>query len=157
MPYQWMFFKAALDCGDADFAFKIADTALHLWQRECENSYLCFEHFMIESRRGAGWHQFGGLSAPVVQFYETYYRIGTITTGWDTFVQQAAFDEQYTAAHLILSATQQTPCTILVAMQTGNREVVCEGAEVLRVYQRHEGLWEVTMRPTGRTVRLDIR
>lgn len=157
MPYQWMFFKAALDCGDADFAFKIADTALHLWQQECENSYLCFEHFMIESRRGAGWHQFGGLSAPVVQFYETYYRIGTITTGWDTFVQQAAFDEQYTAAHLILSATQQTPCTILVAMQTGNREVVCEGAEVLRVYQRHEGLWEITMRPTGRTVRLDIR
>lgn len=28
MPYQWMFFKAALDAGKTGFAFRIADTAL---------------------------------------------------------------------------------------------------------------------------------
>ena len=28
MPYQWMFFKSALDAGLADFAYRIADTAL---------------------------------------------------------------------------------------------------------------------------------
>lgn len=27
MPYQWMFFKAALDAGKTGFAFRIADTA----------------------------------------------------------------------------------------------------------------------------------
>ena len=26
MPYQWMFFKAALDAGKTGFAFRIADT-----------------------------------------------------------------------------------------------------------------------------------
>ncbi|MFQ7726648.1 MAG: MGH1-like glycoside hydrolase domain-containing protein [Ruthenibacterium lactatiformans] len=44
MPYQWMFFKAALDAGKTGFAFRIADTALRLWQDECAASYHCFEH-----------------------------------------------------------------------------------------------------------------
>lgn len=77
MPYQWMFFKSALDAGLADFAYRIADTALTLWQNECAESYCCFEHFMIESRRGAGWHQFSGLSSPIVQWFSAYYRPGT--------------------------------------------------------------------------------
>ncbi|MFQ7003812.1 MAG: MGH1-like glycoside hydrolase domain-containing protein [Ruthenibacterium lactatiformans] len=38
MPYQWMFFKAALDAGKTGFAFRIADTALWLWQDECAAS-----------------------------------------------------------------------------------------------------------------------
>ncbi len=156
IPYQWMFFKAALDNGDADFAFKIADTILKLWQQECANSYLCFEHFMIESRRGAGWHQFGGLSAPVVQFYESYYRTGTVTTGLDTFVEKAVFDPDHTQAELSLFCTQQKPCTILVAMQQGERNITCD-TKVCSISQRHAGLWEITICPDKSTVKLSIQ
>ena len=42
MPYQWMFFKSALDAGLADFAYRIADTALTLWQNEVCRKLLLF-------------------------------------------------------------------------------------------------------------------
>ncbi len=47
-------------------AYQIAHTALNLWQREVTESYNCYEHFLTQSGRGAGWHQFGGLSPPPV-------------------------------------------------------------------------------------------
>ncbi len=49
MPHQWFLWKTMLDLGQADFAFKIAQTALDLWKSEVDESYECFEHFLIES------------------------------------------------------------------------------------------------------------
>ena len=69
MPHQWLFWRALLDLGRADAAHCIAATALDVWKNEVETSYNCFEHFIVESGRGAGWHQFGGLSAPVLCWY----------------------------------------------------------------------------------------
>jgi hypothetical protein len=53
MPYQWFIWKTALDLGQGDFAYQIAKTALDLWKTEVEASYYCFEHFLIQSGRGA--------------------------------------------------------------------------------------------------------
>ena len=146
MPYQWLFFKAALDDGKGDFAFQVADTALSLWQEECALSYHCFEHFMIESHRGAGWHQFGGLSAPVVQWFESYYRPGTVTTGFNTFVRKAEFSQDLTCAELVLDCTEAKRCTILVVTQPGAEQIECSTA-VIDVNRRYPGLWEITVEP----------
>ncbi len=43
-----------------------AERALALWEREVGESWCCFEHFPIETQRGAGWHHFGGLSSPIL-------------------------------------------------------------------------------------------
>lgn len=148
MPYQWLFFKAALDAGQADFAFAIADTALRLWQEECAASYHCFEHFMIESRRGAGWHQFGGLSAPVVQWFASYYVPGTLTTGFDTFVAQAAWLPENAGVSAVLDCTRAGRTTVLAALAPGQLRMTAS-APVERVCQRHDGLWEVTLAPAA--------
>ena len=122
MPYQWMFFKSALDAGLADFAYRIADTVLTLWQNECTESYCCFEHFMIESRRGAGWHQFSGLSSPIVQLFSAYYRPGTLTTTLD------------------FTATGRS--TVLAVLQPGSKAVTA--SVPCTVTTRHDGLLELT-------------
>jgi hypothetical protein len=86
MPHQWFLWKTMLDLGQPDFAYKIAHTALDLWKNEVDDSYSCFEHFPIESGRGAGWHQFSALSSPVLAWFAAYYRPGRLTAGFDTWV-----------------------------------------------------------------------
>lgn len=147
MPHQWLFFKAALDAGRAEFAWRIARTALALWQDECARSYHCFEHFMIESRRGAGWHQFGGLSAPVVQWFASYFVPGTLTTGFDTFVRTARFAPNFTGVQATLFCTRPGPCIVLAALRPGAVQLHCSAPAYINL--RHDGLWEITLHPTA--------
>ncbi len=97
LPHQWFFFKAALDMGDEAFALRIADTALNLWKREVDLSYNSFEHFIIQSGRGAGWHHFGGLSSPAVIWFYSYYVVGTVTTGFNVFITEKSFAEDFSS------------------------------------------------------------
>lgn len=142
MPYQWMFFKSALDAGLADFAYRIADTVLTLWQNECTESYCCFEHFMIESRRGAGWHQFSGLSSPIVQLFSAYYRPGTLTTGFDAFVRHTDWAPDNSALNATLDFTATGRSTVLAVLQPGSKAVTA--SVPCTVTTRHDGLLELT-------------
>ena len=155
MPYQWMFFKSALDAGLADFAYRIADTALTLWQNECAESYCCFEHFMIESRRGAGWHQFSGLSSPIVQWFSAYYRPGTLTTGFDAFVRHTDWAPDNSALNATLDFTAAGRSTVLAVLQPGPKAVTA--SVPCTVTTRHDGLLELTFAlDAPRTVTISI-
>lgn len=142
LPYQWMFFKAALDAGRTDFAFRLADVLLRLWQDECQASYHCFEHFMIESRRGAGWHQFGGLSAPIAQLYASYYRPGTLTTGFDTFVRKAEWTSGFAGLRAEMDCTRPGKTAVLAVTRPGKGTVRVSVPDA-RVSRRFDGLWEI--------------
>ena len=93
MPHQWFIWRTALDLGRPELAHQIAATALQLWKKEVETSYYCFEHFLIESGRGAGWHQFGALSSPVVSWFNAYFRPGQLSTGMNIWIDQQEFSE----------------------------------------------------------------
>jgi hypothetical protein len=86
MAHQWYFWKALLDLGRGDFAWKIARTALDNARRETDETYCCFEHWVIESGRGAGWHQFGGLSSPILTWFAAYFVPGRLSVGFQTRV-----------------------------------------------------------------------
>lgn len=86
MPHQWFLWKTMLDIGRPELAWKIAKTALDLWEKETGATHRSFEHFHVPSGRGCGWHQFSGLSTPVLSWYAAYYFAGTITTGFDSVV-----------------------------------------------------------------------
>ncbi len=91
MPHQWFFWRALLDAGQGDFAFKIAKTALDMWKRETERTYNCYEHFIVATQSGAGWHQFGGLSTPVLAWYKSYFQKGSFTTGLNVWIKSKEF------------------------------------------------------------------
>jgi hypothetical protein len=120
MPYQWLFWKAALDLGRGEFAYQIAKTALDLWRAEVEATYYCFEHFLIESGRGAGWHQFGGLSSPVLSWFHAYHSQGRLTTGLDTWVEEQQFCEGHRSFRGRLRLCGRCrPVSVQVNMQPG--------------------------------------
>ena len=41
---------------------------------------------MIENGRGAGFHQFSGLSTPVLMWFESYYKPFSVTAGFRTLI-----------------------------------------------------------------------
>ena len=91
MPHQFILWKSMLDLGLPERARQIAFTALDNWKKETALSYESFEHFIIASGRGAGWHNFSGLSSPLINWYHAYFQPGTVTTGFDALCKDVAF------------------------------------------------------------------
>lgn len=123
-PHQWFFWKTMLDLGLPHLAFRIASRALEVWRAEVEETYHCFEHFHIETGRGSGWHQFSGLSTPVMIFYASCYCPGKLTVGFDAWVGRASFSKDCRTFAGVISFAESQPNSrngrgILVCMQAG--------------------------------------
>lgn len=126
MPHQMILWKTMLDLGRADLARKIADTALENWERECEDSYNCYEHIMLATGRGGGWCNFSGLSSPVINWYCAYYRPGTVSTGFGTLVTKSVWAEDYTSVALTLEFDKDLAgkeVAVLARLADGTREI----------------------------------
>lgn len=149
MPHQWFFWKAFLDLGKADEAHRIAQTGLDVWRDEVDDSYLCFEHFIVQTGRGAGWHHFGGLSAPVLAWYGAYHRLGHLTTGFDTWISQHKFDGEYRRLHAHLVCTTQpgqSPLVIVVLQADSTYMAMLDGQR-LAIQERYPGTLEIMLPP----------
>jgi len=165
MPHQWFLWKAMLDRGLADRAWQIASTALEIWRRETDASGRCFEHFPIATGRGAGWHQFGALSAPVLNWFGTYFLPGRITTGWDLWPVHQEWEPAHQGCNIEFAIDpwrEERNVTVLATLaQGGGYSVKVDGCEPC-VNQRHPGLLEITFPAAGGTatnasrVRLEI-
>ncbi|MBE0699208.1 MAG: hypothetical protein IH586_19985, partial [Anaerolineaceae bacterium] len=146
-PQQWFYWKALLDQGHPNFAAQIARTALNTWKTEVELSYNCFEHIIVQSGRGAGWHHFGGLSTPVLSWYGAYHRPGRLTAGFDTWIasQQFSHANQNLEAEIENRFAGTRPFTVLAAMQPGNTYQVTWNGQPAAVNERYPGLLEISL------------
>ena len=125
MAHQWYFWRAALDLGRPDLARRIALTALDLWRVEVERTGRCFEHFIVASGRGAGWHHFGGLSSPVLNWYAAYFRPGRLTVGFDAWLSElrVAPDHTALAATLAIDTADHHRSALLATLAPGPRYI----------------------------------
>lgn len=117
-PYQYLLWKSMFDIGESEFAYQIAVRALSAWKQEVEFSYNTFEMIQIETERGGWFHQFGGLSSPIVIWYHAYYKKGTITTGYETWIEESRFDETYTEAYIKYRKLTNQENVIMVVMDS---------------------------------------
>jgi hypothetical protein len=146
-PQQWFIWKALLDTGRTDLAFQIAKTALETWKAEVDNSYHCFEHFIVQTGRGAGWHQFGGLSTPVLSWYGAYHRPGRLTAGLDTWFHSQQFLDynQNLETELEYHGAAGHPFTVLAALAPGQTYQAEWNGQPVPVFERHPGLLEIQL------------
>jgi hypothetical protein len=147
--------KALLDRGQTGFADQIARTALNTWKAEVEASYHCFEHFIVQSGRGAGWHQFGGLSTPVLYWYGAYHRPGRLTAGFDTWIHSQQFQDhqQRLTAELEYQAGGDGMFTLLASMSPDNSYQATWNGHPAALNERYPGVLEITLdgkEPRGR-------
>ncbi|WP_217606903.1 hypothetical protein [Chitinophaga sp. GbtcB8] len=108
MPHQWFIWKSMLDMDRTDLAYQIASKGLDVYKRETYASYYTFEHFLAASGRGAGWHQFSGLSTPVLCWFDAYYKTGTITPGFEIWINRQSFNNEHTSYKADISFDQAT-------------------------------------------------
>ncbi|MBW6474329.1 MAG: hypothetical protein K0B14_14480 [Anaerolineaceae bacterium] len=154
-PYQWFLWKALLDLGYADLAFRIAHTALELWKKEVEESYQCFEHFIVASGRGAGWHHFGGLSTPVLAWFQAYHQPGTITCGFDTWIESLTIAEDHTSLQAVLQhPTDDRPWLAIAVLNPDHTYRVHWNGKSIQPYLRSPGVLEISLNGSGK---LDIQ
>lgn len=137
MPHQWILWKALLDQGEMDMALQIADTALQVWKQEVDLTYNCYEHFMLANGRGAGFHQFSGLSTPVLMWYNALYRPFSVTGGFLTLIWNMKIEEEKISFRI--QAKGKHP-TVLVCLEEGKQYEFHTSA---RVMQRKAGLWSL--------------
>ena len=116
MPHQWFYWKALLDLGKSAEALQIARTGLEVWKAEVDDSYHCFEHFIVASGRGAGWHQFSGLSSPVLAWFNAYHRPGRLTGGLDAWIMEQAWAPDRTRLEATLVIAGSGSSTVLATM-----------------------------------------
>lgn len=145
MSHQWFMWKALLTLGQAKLAHRIALTALEVWQRETGTSYRCFEHFLVDNGRGAGWHEFGGLSAPVLCWFEAYYRPGHLTGGLDLWVLWQEWPEDFSSltANLRNYGPAGQISTLLVSLNPAYRYSVSWNGQMLVFKELWPGLLEI--------------
>jgi len=146
-PHQWFYWKSLLDIGQASFAAQIARTALETWKAEVDASYHCFEHFIVQTGRGAGWHQFGGLSTPILLWYGAYHRPGRLTTGFNTWIytQQFTDGNRNLEAELECQSSERRSFCVLVTMSPGTPYQATWNGQLAALYERYPGVLEITM------------
>lgn len=137
MPHQWILWKALLDQGEMDMALQIADTALQVWKQEVDLTYNCYEHFMLANGRGAGFHQFSGLSTPVLMWYNALYRPFSVTGGFLTLIRNMKIEEEKISFRI--QAKGKHPA-VLVCLEEGKQYEFHTSA---RVMQHKAGLWSL--------------
>lgn len=120
-PHQWVFWKAMLDLGEPDLAFRIANTALDNWRRLTTATNNCYELIHIKDGKGAGCSHFSGLSAPVLNWFDAYYRAGSLTGGFDAVITRRVFSENHDSleADISFGKPVETSRALIVTLAPG--------------------------------------
>ncbi len=153
MPHQWFIWKTMLDLGLPDLAFKIADKGLNVYKNETDESYYTFEHFLAATGRGAGWHQFSGLSTPVLSWFSAYYKPGTATTGFEVWIKSQSFNDDFSSyeANLLFdNATTPHKRSMLLCLNPSYKYRIIFNGNVLESESPYDGLLQFSLPPTNK-------
>ena len=159
MPHQLVLWKTMLDYNLTEEATKIAFTALDVWNKECAESYQSCEHFIIGSGRGAGWHNFSGLSSPVANWFSSYFKKGTVTTGFDTMIIDGDMAADFSSFKGLVEFEKDAlgrKVAISVCMsEKYEYEVLLDGKQV-EVNSPYKGMMYISLPTSVRPAKLEI-
>lgn len=144
-PYQYLIWKAMLDIGENAFAYKIAERALTSWKQETEFSYNTFEMMQIETERGGWFHQFSGLSSPIVTWYHAYYKKGSVTTGYETWIEKQWFSEDYTEAIIHYELNEKKKNGMIIVMDSDYDYQVFVNGKLVKYEEHADGALEISL------------
>jgi len=153
IPHQWFIWKTMLDLGRPDLAFKIAKKGLDVYSKETDESYYTFEHFLAKTGRGAGWHQFSGLSTPVLSWFSAYYKPGTVTTGFEIWIKNQSFNEalsSYKAEISFDNATVAHNRSLVICMNPSFKYKVTFNGKETKVENPYNGLLYIHLPATNK-------
>ena len=160
MPHQAFQWKAMLDLGQAGKAHRIAFAALDTWAAETAESYQCYEHFFVDSGRGGGWHNFSGLSSPMVNWFTACFRKGTLTTGFDTLVTSQEWASDWSSVKATLAFDKDASghtTTVAVCMAPAAGYEASVSGKPAEVWSPYEGLVYVQVPASAKGAEIKVK
>jgi hypothetical protein len=160
MPHQWFVWKTMLDLGKPDFAFKIAKKGLDVYSKETDESYYTFEHFLAKSGRGAGWHQFSGLSNPLLTWFAAYYKQGTVTTGFEIWIKDQSFNKDFSTYKAEINfdnATEPHARSMLICLSPSYKYKVTFNGKEVDTQSPYAGLLQINLPSSNKTGTLIVK
>ena len=100
-------------------------------------------HAQIETERGGWFHQFGGLSAPIVIWYHAYYRPGTVTAGFETWIEDSSFNEEHTKARIRYRVNVKKKNRIIAVMDSAREYEVSVNGKTVQWQEHIRGALEI--------------
>ena len=158
-PHQWFLWKALLDYGYADEAHQLAETALQVWRDELARSGRCYEHFIVKGGRGAGWHQFSGLSCPVLDWFAAYHRPGHFTGGFDIMPRSVQWGDDLRSLKMSLDRLESafpSESTLLVCLAPGNAYQIQLDGQAIPHKERIPGTLEISLPADTTQAKLEV-
>lgn len=143
--HQWFLWKTMFDLGETQGAYRIAKTALDAWKQEVDHSYYTFEMLNIPTARGGWYHQFGGLSAPINVWADAYYKPGTVTCGFDLWIQEQKYMEEENTFQITVTNDTDHPVSLMAVLKAGGEAEAVLNGEIIPVTYRTEGAVELTI------------
>lgn len=160
VPHQMILWKTMLDLGLAPMARRIAFKALDKWEEECEDSYNCYEHFVIESGRGGGWNNFSGLSSPIVNWFRAYFKPGTLSTGFGVLPYGVVWKPEKDGLEAVLEfdgdLVGKKVC-ILVCVKPGKTYKASLNGKPVEINVPADGQLEISLTACRRSAKLIIQ
>ena len=159
MPHQLVLWKTMLDCNLPEKASQIAFTALDVWKKECEESCQSFEHFIIDSGRGAGWHNFSGLSSPVANWFASYFKKGTLTTGFDTMMLSGEMADDFSSYSGLVEFDKDAcgrKVAIMVCMSEKYDYKALLNGKPVEMHSPYKGLMYLSLHASSKPSKLEI-
>ena len=103
---------------------------------------------MSANGRGSGFHQFSGLSTPVLMFFESYYKPGTVTLGFQSDVIDESWNGEKSELVLEYTSDSRSPIA-LICMKEGRQYKFFSEDKELKCRKVTLGAYEVEI-PRGR-------
>ena len=160
IPHQLIYWKSMLDYNMTDRAHQIADAVMNQFTMECDATYQSYENTRISTGRSSGWHNFSGLSSPVVNWFYSYYCKGTISTGFDAIVVSKKVASDYSSCEFTLEFDKDAAgreMTVMVCLDPDRQYDVISGGKALKTTSPYPGLVCMTVKADKKPQTIHVR
>lgn len=143
-PHEWILWNALLDKGERELATKIAMLSLQLSESEARETYNSLENISIMTGRGSGYHQFSGLSTPVLTWFKAYYTPNTISVGFLTCIFEKKYSDKGNLINFSYATESEKACALICVGGDGTYSFKVNG-ETVGAVQVTQGAYYVPL------------
>lgn len=155
LPHNWFFWKGLLDLGQGELAWRLVERIVASWSAEFATAERTWEKMIIATARGTGWHHFGGLSSPLLVWYEALHRPGRLSGGQSLWILAEDSSPDAYRARLHLAGRAGRSSTVWLCLPAASVRATWCGRDVPAL-QRSPLLWEFTL-PAAATGELVVQ
>ena len=159
IPHQLIYWKSMLDYNKLDRAHQIADAVMNTFTFECDETYQCYENTRLSTGRASGWHNFSGLSSPVVNWFYSYYCKGTISTGMDAIVVSKKVASDNTSCEFTLEFDKDAvgrDMAVMVCLDPSKDYSAVIKSKALQTSSPYPGLLCITVKADKKPVTISV-